>query len=100
MYNVRSHDKPAVSLLVLAESNTVHTHFDHFLINLKKTMSVVSWNLNQLSSASCEVTGKRLNRGGSYGLEVPCKYKFQGVPKIVAWIEKCIAKENDDYNCR
>ena len=47
------------------------------------------------SSASCEVTGKRLNRGGGYGLEVPCKYKFQGVPKVVAWIAKCIGKEND-----
>ena len=47
------------------------------------------------SSASCEFTGKRLNRGGCYGLEVPCKYKFQGVPKVVAWIAKCIAKEKD-----
>ena len=47
------------------------------------------------SSVSCEVTAKRLNRGGGYGLEVPCKYKFQGFPKVVAWIAKCIGKENE-----
>ena len=47
------------------------------------------------SSASCKVTAKRLNRGGGYGLEVPCKYKFQGVPKVLAWIARCIAIEND-----
>ena len=37
-----------------------------------------------------------MNRGGGYGLEVPCKYKLQaGVPKVVAWIAKCIGKGND-----
>ena len=46
------------------------------------------------SSASCEVTGERLNRGGGYGLEVPCKYTLRGIPEAVAWIAKCITKEN------
>ena len=45
------------------------------------------------SSTSCEVTGRRLNRGGGYGLEVPCKYKLQGVPEAVDWVAKCMDKE-------
>ena len=29
-----------------------------------------------------KVTGKRNNRGGGYGLEVPCKYRISGQEKI------------------
>ena len=27
-----------------------------------------------------EVTGNRVNRGAGYGLEIPCKYHFYGLP--------------------
>ena len=30
-----------------------------------------------------KVTGKRINRGGEYGLEVPCKYRISGQEKAV-----------------
>ena len=46
------------------------------------------------SSISCEITGERLNCGGGYGLEVPCKFTFQGIPELVVWIVKCVIKEN------
>ena len=31
------------------------------------------------------MTGKRINRGGGYGLEVPCKYRISGQEKAVDW---------------
>ena len=35
-----------------------------------------------------KVTGKRINRGGGYGLEVPCKYRISGQEKAVEWIKR------------
>ena len=34
-----------------------------------------------------KVTRKRINRGGGYGLEVPCKYHISGQEKVVDWIK-------------
>ena len=39
------------------------------------------------------MTGKRVNRGGGYGLEVPCQYSFKGNSLAVKWLSECIAKE-------
>ena len=35
-----------------------------------------------------KVTGKRINRGGRYRLEVPCKYRISGQKKAVDWIKR------------
>ena len=35
-----------------------------------------------------KVTGKRINRGGWYGLEVPCKYHISGQEKAANWIKR------------
>ena len=35
-----------------------------------------------------KVTGKRINRGGGYGLEAPCKYRIPGQEKAVDWIKR------------
>ena len=35
-----------------------------------------------------KVTGKRTNRGGGYGLEVPCKYHISGQEKAVDWMKR------------
>ena len=35
-----------------------------------------------------KVTGKRINRGGGYGLEVPCKYRISGQEEAVDWIKR------------
>ena len=35
-----------------------------------------------------KVTGKRINRRGGYGLEVPCKYRISGQEKAVDWIKR------------
>ena len=35
-----------------------------------------------------KVTGKRINLGGGYGLEVACKYWISGQEKAVDWIKR------------
>ena len=45
------------------------------------------------STVTCMVTAKRVNRGGGYGLEVPCQYSFKGNPLAVKWLSERIAKE-------
>ena len=47
---------------------------------------------------SCKITGKRVNRGAGYGLEIPVQYRFIGTKKAVEWAEKRIQKvlENID----
>ena len=35
-----------------------------------------------------KLTGKRINRGGGYGLEVPCKYRVSEQEKAVGWIKR------------
>ena len=41
----------------------------------------------------CKVTGKRVNRGAGYGLEIPVQYRFVGAKKAVEWAEKNIKKK-------
>ena len=36
----------------------------------------------------CKVTGKRVNRGAGYGLEIPVQYRFIGAEIAVEWAEK------------
>ena len=35
------------------------------------------------TSIEVEVVGKRMNRGGGYGLEIPVVYRFNGPEKLV-----------------
>ena len=34
------------------------------------------------------MTGKGIDRGGGYGLDVPCKYRISGQEKTVDWIKR------------
>ena len=40
------------------------------------------------SFSEIKVPGIRINRGGGYGLEVPCKYRISGQEKAVDWIKR------------
>ena len=40
------------------------------------------------SCIETKVTGKRINRGAGYGLEVPCKYRISWREKAVDWIRR------------
>ena len=39
------------------------------------------------------MTGKRVNRGGGYGLEVSCQYSSKGNSLAVKWLSERTAKE-------
>ena len=39
---------------------------------------------------SIEVTGKRVNRGAGYGLEIPANFHFYGPENAIVWIKSAI----------
>ena len=59
---------------------------------LTLTISSLSFSEDRedLSSllSSFKLTGKRVNRGGGYGHEVPVIYYFTGPGKLVNWIKE------------
>ena len=40
----------------------------------------------------CTVTGKRVNHGAGYGLEIPVNSKFLGPVKAIQWAENVVEK--------
>ena len=40
------------------------------------------------NSGTVVITGKRVNRGAGYGLELPCEFKFQGHKFSCDWLEE------------
>ena len=40
------------------------------------------------TSIRVEVIGKRVNRGGGYGLEIPVRYHIEEPPKAILWPKK------------
>ena len=73
------HDKFAVAMY----------HDKRFVGHAPKNLSKPFYQFLSLSSCSisCEVTGKRVNRGDGYGLEIPVKYKFIGLEKTINWMK-------------
>ena len=58
----------------------------HIPLAISKCISLFLTLLRTFSET--EVTRKRINRGGGYGLEVPCKYRVSGQQKAVDWIKR------------
>lgn len=48
------------------------------------------------NSGKAIIKGKRVNRGGGYGLEVPCEYHFQGDDFSCNWLKQKLMKEEFD----
>lgn len=48
------------------------------------------------SSIAYEVTGKRINRGDGYSLEIPVKYEFNDQDKAITRIKKHLEKIMND----
>ncbi len=48
----------------------------HLPFNLAPIVS--SFLTRSFNSGMTEVSGSKVNRGGGYGLEIPCKYTFYG----------------------
>ena len=47
-------------------------------------------------SIAYEVTGKLINRGDGYSLEIPVKYEFNDQNKAITWIKKHLEKIMND----
>jgi hypothetical protein len=47
------------------------------------------------SEVEVKVVGKAVNRGGGYGMEVPCIYKFQGHKIYVDLLKKLLDIDNN-----
>ena len=48
------------------------------------------------NSGTVVITGKRINRGVGYGLELPCEFQFQGDKCSCDWLKEKLKKENFD----
>ena len=59
---------------------------DHILLAISKCISLFLTLPGSFLEA--KVTGKRINRGGGYGLDVPRKYRISGQEKAVDWIKR------------
>ena len=78
--NDNEHDKFAVA--VLFEERVVG--------HVPKNLSKLFYQFLKIPNATmgCKVTGKRVNRGAGYGLEIPVQYRFNGAKKAVELAEK------------
>ena len=56
----------------------------------------------KVSNISIEVqaVGKRLNRGGGYGLEIPIIYRFYSQEKVVNWLIRKIEAVKNKLKCK
>ena len=52
------------------------------------------------SSNEVKIVGKRLNRGGGYGLGILVKYCFYGQENTVQWLAKKLETTNKDLECK
>ena len=69
----------------------------HVLLNISKTYSMFLKVPN--TSIEVQVVGKRLNRGGGYGLEIPVIYRFYGQEKLANWLIKKIEAVKKELEC-
>ena len=78
------HDKFAIAIF----------HSKRIVGHVPKNLSKFFYQFLSLPNCtiSCEVTGKRVNRGGGYGLEILVKYTFLGPNKAIEWIEKRVTE--------
>ena len=80
-----THDKFAVAI-VLEEQ---------MIGQVCKNLSKISHQFIKIPNCTIgfKITGKRVNRGVGYGLEIPVQYIFIGAKKAVEWAEKNIKKK-------
>ena len=88
--NENLHDKFAVAI-VLEERIVGH---------VPKNLSKIFHQFMKIPSCTigCKVTGKRVNRGTVYDLEIPVQYRFIGAKKAVEWTENNIKKVFENIN--
>ena len=50
-------------------------------------------------SIEVEDVGKRINRGGGYGLEIPVQYHFFAPAKTIDWLKKKLETVEKELDC-
>ena len=80
--------KKNVVAIIRSDSWEKETIVWHIPQNISKACSMFLKVPN--TSIEFQVIGKRLNRGGGYGLEIPVIYHFYGQEKLVNWLIKKI----------
>ena len=77
---------------------SVLTEMDHVVGHLPKLMvRWVSKFLKRLTNhGKVVVAGKKVNRGGGYGLEIPCEYEFKGDNFSCNWLKDKMQYEKYD----
>ena len=95
------------NLELVPEEDNEHDDFavaikfeDHIVEHVPKNLSKIMNRFTKIPCCSlrCKVTGKRVNRGAGYGLEIPVVYKLIGPEKAVDWGDKNIKKILDVVN--
>ena len=90
-----------------SENENEHNKFALAIVSGKWRVGHVPKNLSKpfhqfMKIPNCtigsKVTGKRVNRGTSYVLEIPVQYRFTGAEKVVEWAEKNIKKVFENIN--
>ena len=85
------------NLSLKLESENLHDKYAVAVLSEGRVVGHVPKNLSKLfhqflripnSTIGCKITGKRVNRGAGYGLEIPAEYSFIGAVKAVEWVEK------------
>uniref|UniRef100_A0A1X7UPP5 HIRAN domain-containing protein n=1 Tax=Amphimedon queenslandica TaxID=400682 RepID=A0A1X7UPP5_AMPQE len=91
-------------LVVKREAENPHHRYAVAIIKDGETVGHVPYNFapivshflkREVNKAFVEVTGDRINRGGGYGLEVPCSYKFYGPESYITKIKEVAASLKD-----
>ena len=86
-------DKNAIA--IIKDSNVVG-HMPKGLASTKTGVGIIRHFLSKAESkGEVEVTGKSVNRGGGYGMKVPCIYKFTGQAKYIELLEKLLDFDNN-----
>ena len=67
---------------------------DRIVEHVPKNLSKIMNHFTKIPSCSlrCKVTGKRVNRGAGYGLEIPVVYELIGTGKAVDWGKKTLRR--------
>jgi len=94
-------DPNAVAIVRPGRREENHLGNDHEVLgHVPKLMAI--WLTKFLKRGTNDgkgvVKGKRINRSGGYGLEVPCEYHFAGDKFSITWLETKLQKEGFECN--
>ena len=90
-----------------SENEIQHDKFAVAIVLEERIVGRIPKNLNKVfhqfmkipnCTIGCKVTGKRVNRGSGYGLEIPVQCRFIGAEKAVEWAEKNMKKVFENIN--